>query len=151
MFAIGVMVVVVLAVRPADDAELRAGVIPRLPLPHRVLELYDRFEEGVFGADRVLRRCRGSSSSPALIWATEAMRLFLVVEALGFPDVHLGISGAFFVALTGSLLTAVPLTPAGLGVVETRRRRAPDDRLRRAARRRRAPSSSSTGSSACSR
>ena len=41
-----------------------------------------------------------------------------VVEALGFPDVHLGISGAFFVALAGSLLTAVPLTPAGLGVVE---------------------------------
>jgi glycosyltransferase 2 family protein len=54
----------------------------------------------------------------ALIWATEAMRLFLVVEALGFPAVHLGISGAFFVALTGSLLTAVPLTPAGIGVVE---------------------------------
>ncbi len=47
------------------------------------------------------------------------MRLFLVIEALGFPDVHLGISGAFFVALTGSLLTAVPLTPAGIGVVET--------------------------------
>ena len=47
------------------------------------------------------------------------MRLFLVVEALGFPDVHLGISGAFFVALTGSLLTAVPFTPAGIGVVET--------------------------------
>jgi len=41
------------------------------------------------------------------------------VEALGFKDVHLGISGAFFVALTGSLLTAVPLTPAGIGVVET--------------------------------
>ena len=41
-----------------------------------------------------------------------------VVEALGFPDVHLGISGAFFVALTGSLLTAVPFTPAGLGIVE---------------------------------
>ena len=31
---------------------------------------------------------------------------------------HLGISGAFFVALTGSLLTAVPFTPAGLGIVE---------------------------------
>ena len=53
-----------------------------------------------------------------LIWATEAMRLFLVVEALGFPGVHLGISGSFFVALTGSLLTAVPFTPGGLGIVE---------------------------------
>ena len=58
------------------------------------------------------------STRPVLIWSTEAIRLFLVVEALGFGDVHLGISGAFFVALTGSLLTAVPLTPAGIGVVE---------------------------------
>jgi len=93
-------------------------VIVALPLPHRVMELYDRFEEGVFGAV-------GLKSLPllvvitGLIWTTEAMRLFLVVEALGFTDVHLGISGAFFVALTGSLLTAVPLTPAGIGVVET--------------------------------
>jgi glycosyltransferase 2 family protein len=46
------------------------------------------------------------------------MRLFLVVQALGFDDIHLGISGAFFVALTASLLTAVPLTPAGIGFVE---------------------------------
>ena len=28
-------------------------VLTRLPLPHRVLELYDRFEEGVFGALRL--------------------------------------------------------------------------------------------------
>ena len=46
------------------------------------------------------------------------MRLFFVVKALGFPDVELGISGAVFVALIGSLLTAVPLSPAGLGIVE---------------------------------
>lgn len=30
----------------------------------------------------------------------------------------MGISGAVFVALIGSLLTAVPLSPAGLGIVE---------------------------------
>ena len=46
------------------------------------------------------------------------MRLFFVVKALGFPDVEIGISGAVFVALIGSLLTAVPLSPAGLGIVE---------------------------------
>jgi uncharacterized membrane protein YbhN (UPF0104 family) len=46
------------------------------------------------------------------------MRLYLVVQALGLPSVHLGISGAFFVALAASLLTAVPLTPAGIGFVE---------------------------------
>ena len=33
-------------------------------------------------------------------------------------DIHIGISGAFFVALVASLLTAVPFTPAGLGIVE---------------------------------
>ena len=53
-----------------------------------------------------------------IIWMTEALRLFFVVQALGFPDVELGLSGAVFVALIGSLLTAVPLSPAGLGIVE---------------------------------
>ncbi len=52
-----------------------------------------------------------------LIWTTEALRLLFVVEALGF-EISLGISGAFFVALVASLLTAVPFTPAGLGIVE---------------------------------
>ena len=49
---------------------------------------------------------------------TESLRLFFVVQALGFDDVSLGLSGAVFVALIGSLLTAVPLSPAGLGIVE---------------------------------
>jgi uncharacterized protein (TIRG00374 family) len=41
-----------------------------------------------------------------------------VIQALGFPDVAVGLSGAVFVAFIGSLLTAVPLSPAGLGVVD---------------------------------
>ncbi len=53
-----------------------------------------------------------------LIWATEGLRLWLVIQALGLPGVSMGISGAFFVAFIGSLLTAVPLSPAGLGTVE---------------------------------
>ena len=52
-----------------------------------------------------------------VIWTTEALRLLFVVDAMGF-DISLGISGAFFVALVASLLTAVPFTPAGLGIVE---------------------------------
>jgi uncharacterized protein (TIRG00374 family) len=52
-----------------------------------------------------------------LIWTTEAIRLLFVTYALGF-EISLGISGAFFVALVASLLTAVPFTPAGLGIVE---------------------------------
>ena len=95
-------------------------IILRLPLPHRVVEFYDRFEEGVFGAV-ALRQMPILIVLTGLIWTTEAMRLFLVVEALGIPGVHLGISGSFFVALCGSLLTAVPLTPARGATVAARR------------------------------
>jgi uncharacterized protein (TIRG00374 family) len=118
LFAIGVIVVILLAGALLTMRNFGRRLIVAFHLPHRVIELYDRFEEGVFSAV-------GITSLPRLmlitvgIWTTEAMRLFFVVEAFGFPDVHLGISGAFFVALTGSLLTAVPLTPAGIGVVET--------------------------------
>jgi uncharacterized protein (TIRG00374 family) len=117
VFLVGVILVIVMAIGLLTMRNFGRRVLTALPFPHKVLELYDRFEEGVFGA-------LGLRSLPllviitGLIWSTEAMRLFLVVEALGFEDVHLGISGAFFVALTASLLTAVPLTPAGIGFVE---------------------------------
>ena len=117
VFLIGVIVVVVLAAGLLSMRNFGRRVILALPLPHKVIEFYDRFEEGVFSAVG-MRALPRLIFLTALIWTTEAMRLFLVVEALGFPDVHLGISGAFFVALTGSLLTAVPFTPAGIGVVE---------------------------------
>ena len=117
VFAIGVGVVVLLAAGLLTMRNFGRRVIVRLPLPHKVLEFYDRFEEGVFQAVG-LRALPRLVILTGLVWATEAMRLYLVVEALGFPDVHLGISGAFFVALAGSLLTAVPLTPAGIGFVE---------------------------------
>src|SRR6185503_14941183 len=92
-------------------------ILTRLPVPHQILEFYDRFEEGVF-ASIGLRALPRLVVITGFIWATEAMRLYLVVQALGLPEVHLGISGAFFVALAASLLTAVPLTPAGIGFVE---------------------------------
>lgn len=118
VFAIGVGVVVLLAAGLLTMRNFGRRVITALPLPHTVAEFYDRFEEGVFSAVG-MRALPRLVVITGLIWATEAMRLYLVVEALGFEGVHLGISGAFFVALTGSLLTAVPLTPAGIGVVET--------------------------------
>jgi len=118
VFAIGVGVVVLLAAGLLTMRNFGRRVIVALPLPHRILEFYDRFEEGVFSAVGV-RGLPRLVVLTGLIWSTEAIRLFLVVEGLAFQDVHLGLSGAFFVALTGSLLTAVPLTPAGIGVVET--------------------------------
>jgi uncharacterized protein (TIRG00374 family) len=117
VFAIGVAFVVVLAGGLLTLRNFGRRILLRLPLPERFVELYDRFEEGVFSSIG-LRALPQLVILTGLIWATEAMRLFLVVQALGMSDVHLGISGAFFVALSASLLTAVPLTPAGIGFVE---------------------------------
>jgi uncharacterized protein (TIRG00374 family) len=117
VFGIGVVVVAVLAFALLTMRNFGRQIIVALPLPHQILELYDRFEEGVFGA-LVTRRLPRLGFLTGLIWMTEALRLFFVVQALGFEDVSLGLSGAVFVALIGSLLTAVPLSPAGLGIVE---------------------------------
>ena len=117
VLGVGVGFVILLAIGLLSMRNFGRRILVRLPVPARLIEYYDRFEEGVFGAIG-LRRLPPLMFVTALIWATEAMRLYLVVLALHFPDVTLGISGAFFVALVGSLLTAVPLSPAGLGIVE---------------------------------
>ena len=100
---------------PEPTRNFGGRFIRRLPLPARMVEFYDRFEEGVFSIKA--RQIPLLALITVLIWATEAGRLYLVVLALGF-DLHLGISGGFFVALIASLLTAIPFTPAGLGAVE---------------------------------
>jgi uncharacterized protein (TIRG00374 family) len=115
--ALGVGVVIVLAIGLLTMRSFGRRILVRLPVPHRVIDLYDRFEEGVFRSVG-LKALPGLLVLTVLIWATEALRLWFVVLALGFPDVELGFSGAAFVALVGSLLTAVPLSPAGVGIVE---------------------------------
>lgn len=117
VFAIGLIVVAVLSIGLFTMRNFGRRIIVALPLPQRILDLYDRFEEGVFGA-LALRQLPVLGLLTGLIWLTEALRLYFVVQALGFTDVELGLSGAVFVALIGSLLTAVPLSPAGLGIVE---------------------------------
>jgi uncharacterized protein (TIRG00374 family) len=115
--ALGIGVVIALVVLLLSLRNFGRGILVRFHVPHRFIELYDKFEEGVFGAIGP-RQLPPLLVLTALIWSTEGLRLFFVVRALGFPDVELGLSGAFFVALIGSLLTAVPLSPAGLGAVE---------------------------------
>ena len=61
-----------------------AGSSWRCRFPHRVLELYDRFEEGVFGAVGVRAAARSARSSRASSGRPRALRLCLVVQALGF-------------------------------------------------------------------
>lgn len=84
-------------------------------LPHRLHETYGRFEQAALRSFR-------PSLLPILImltggiWLLEGFRLFFVIQSLGTLD--LNISAIIFVALASSLLTALPLTPAGLGVIE---------------------------------
>jgi len=116
VLGLGVAVVVVLALAMLTLRNFGRRILVRLPVPHSVVELYDRFEEGFFTLKaRSLPRL---GTLTGIIWSTEALRLWFVIAALGYTDVRLGLSGTFFVALAASLLTAVPLTPGGLGIVE---------------------------------
>lgn len=117
IFALGVVVIVGLIVALVVMRNFGRRVIAVLPLPSRVSDLYERFEEGVFGSVG-LRGLPLLGVMTVAVWITEALRLYFVVRALGFTEVDLGLSGAMFVALIGSLLTAIPFTPAGLGLVE---------------------------------
>jgi uncharacterized membrane protein YbhN (UPF0104 family) len=86
-------------------------------IPLRFLGFYIRFESAAL-----------KSFSPAIlprlvlltagVWLLEGFRLFFVIEALGPEMATLSLSAIVFVALASSLLTALPITPAGLGVVE---------------------------------
>ena len=118
VFGIGIIFVLVLSIGLFTLRNFGRRALVRLPLPakDKLLEFYERFEEGVFAINP--RQVPALAVLTAVIWGTEAMRLLLVIEALNFREVHLGISGAFFVALSASLLTAIPFTPAGLGIVE---------------------------------
>lgn len=116
VLGVGVVVVILLAAGVFLMRSFGRRLIARLPLPQRVVELYDRFEEGVFALPA--RQLPALGLITGAIWGCESMRLFFVIQALGFTDIHLGLSGVVFVALAAALLTAVPLTPGGLGVVQ---------------------------------
>jgi uncharacterized protein (TIRG00374 family) len=86
-------------------------------LPERVAELYERFHEGSTGAltPRVLLPV---GAITAIVWLLEGVRVYFVIHALNLTGMQLGISSSIFVALAASLLTAIPLTPAGIGFVQ---------------------------------
>ena len=115
IFVIGLLVIAVLAVGLFLVKNFGSRIVRRLPLPTRVVEFYDRFEEGLFSISA--RRVPLLALLTVLIWMTEALRLYFVVLAMGF-NLPMGLSGGLFVALIASLLTAIPFTPAGLGAVE---------------------------------
>ena len=104
------LIVFVLALRFAG------GHLTRF-LPSRAADLYERFHEGSTGA-LTARSIPVIVVVTGMIWLLEGLRLYFVIRALNLPDAHLGISASVFVALAAALLTAIPLTPAGVGFVE---------------------------------
>ena len=88
----------------------------RAGFPSACRDLYERFHEGSTGA-LTMRSLPVILVITGAVWMLEGLRLYFVILALDLPTVNLGISSAIFVALAASLLTAIPLTPAGVGFV----------------------------------
>lgn len=86
-------------------------------IPKRLHEFYGSFEQAALRSFRpaILPKLIALTSG---VWLLEGLRLFFVIEALSHEGLALPLSAIIFVALASSLLTAVPLTPAGMGVVE---------------------------------
>src|SRR5918999_858701 len=82
-------------------------------LPERLHAHYSRLEHGVVGSFR--------GRLPLLValsvagWVLEGAALYATTAAVGAP---VSIAGALVVALAASLLSTVPITPAGLGFTE---------------------------------
>ena len=82
-------------------------------LPRRVHRGYRSFHEGTMRSFRTL---------PLVLlvgllgWLSEVGRLYLVVQVTGL---EVGFGLILFVTVANALLSAVPLTPGGLGIVET--------------------------------
>ncbi len=84
-----------------------------LIFPQKLADLYHRFHEGTMGSFGALHWVFGLG---LLGWLSEVGRLFCVIQALGVP-ISLGL--VVFTPMANGLLSAIPLTPGGLGIVET--------------------------------
>jgi uncharacterized membrane protein YbhN (UPF0104 family) len=81
-------------------------------LPDRIQDIYARLHGAVFGS---LRRPSLVIGVSLLLWFGDGMRVWFVARSL---DAGISPLVAILVAVMGALLTIVPFTPAGLGVVE---------------------------------
>jgi glycosyltransferase 2 family protein len=83
-------------------------------VPHRFQEKFVNFRQGIL---RSFRR-RGLPvllAYTVVIWLLEGGRLFLVTRSL---DAEVALSAVIFIALLSSLITTIPATPGGAGLVE---------------------------------
>ena len=128
IFAIAVVVVVLLLVALVVMRNFGRRVMAALPLPRKVVDFYDRFEEGVFGSV-------GARGLPmlgvltVLIWMSEAMRLYFVGMGLVLTTVFKATSGhalaivlvdraisVFSIVVLGSIAYVISSKPRGRGI-----------------------------------
>jgi uncharacterized protein (TIRG00374 family) len=83
-------------------------------LPETMVERYEHFRVGTIGA---FGRWGEVLPLSLAIWGLEGVRLGLVIAALGLAG-SVGPAHFLLVALVAALLTTVPFTPGGLGLVE---------------------------------
>lgn len=81
-------------------------------LPDRLRDQYGRLHDAVFAC---LRRPGMFLAISVLIWIGEGLRVLLVARAV---HADLSFATATFVGLMAALVTTLPFTPAGLGLVE---------------------------------
>jgi len=84
-------------------------------VPARFKTTYALFESGTLGALKA-QALPALLALTVLVWGLESLRLFLVIEAMG--GLSLGVPSIVFVTLMSSLVTTIPATPGGLGLVE---------------------------------
>ena len=85
-------------------------------VPTRFRPQYVNFEQGTIGAFGLSRMPMVLIYS-VIAWGVEVSRLYLVCLALGISSISWPV--VLFVALAAALLTTLPITPAGLGFVES--------------------------------
>ena len=81
-------------------------------LPEKWQGQFVRLHDALFAC---LRRPGRFIAISVVIWTMDGIRLLLVAKSLG---VTLSYANSLFVSLMSSMLTTLPITPAGLGVVE---------------------------------
>ncbi len=96
----------------------RAGESVLRVLPRRLHDIYRHFRHGAVSAFG--HEAPSLIGQTVVVWLLEGTRLACVLWALGLlAPGKIGPAAAVFLALGSSVLTALPLTPGGLGVVDT--------------------------------
>jgi uncharacterized protein (TIRG00374 family) len=110
--AFGGLLVLILLIGLA--AMRRFGHVVERLVPGRFREKYVKLQDGTLQSFR-RRSLPALIGYTAMIWLLEGGRLFFVTRSL---DTHIDLAVVVFIALASSLLTTLPLTPGGVGLVE---------------------------------